>query len=429
MTRVSLATLVIVSLNSSLALASAWNVVFRDSLSLDTSIVGVSELSGVTYLGPSSTVGKHEFAAVQDGGGVVITIEAEFDASANLISAATVSSLSLANTLDFEGIAYTGDALGTLYISEENNPGVREYDPNNGSFQQALSIPSVFSNRRGNRGFESLSRSADGSVMWTANEEALTVDGDLSTPTTGSTVRLLQFEQNGSSYDPGSQYAYVTEPLHGGVTSGSRSGLSDLVVLPDGTLLALERSAAVALPPFLSSIYEVDFAAATDISTSNYAAGLLVDPNYTSVGKELLWAGAADGGFGVNLEGLALGPRLDSGNWVLFGVSDDSSSNSSTITTWELSANPDADFNRNGEVEGQDFLAWQRGSGIAVGASFGQGDADRDGDVDAEDLANWRSNYATLTASAQAVPESSAWLLLIIGANIMGLQRRSRGFP
>ena len=407
--------------------ASPWSVTFRDSVSLNTSAVSVSELSGVTYVGPVSG-GKHRFAAVQDGGGLVIAIEAEFDATANLVSAASVESLSLANTLDFEGIAYTGSTLNTAYISEENNPGVREYDLATGSLQEVLSIPAVFGSKRGNRGFESLARSADGSLMWTANEEALTVDGALSTPTIGSTVRLLQFEANGGSYDPSSQYAYVTEPIHGALAA-NRSGLTDLVVLPDGTVLALERSAAFASPLFLSSVFAIDFEDATDISASRYDAGLLADPNYTPVAKELLWSGAADGASGLNLEGLALGPRLANGNWVLLGVSDDSSSNSSTITTWELSATFDADFNSDGEVGATDFLTWQRGNGTAVGAAFSQGDADRDGDVDGDDLAIWESSYSTISSTVHTVPESSAWGLLLLGAIVWGSQRTLRVFP
>lgn len=406
------------------AWGSPWSVTYRNSLALNVSAESVSELSGVTYLGPVSG-GKHQFASVQDDGGVVVTIEAEFDASGNVVSAASVSRLELANDLDFEGIAFTGATNNTVYISEETNPGVREYDLADGSLEGVLSIPSVFGSKRGNRGFESLARSADGSVMWTGNEEALTVDGPISTPTAGSTVRLLQFEQNGNSYDPGSQYAYVTEPLHGATGGGARSGLTDLVVLPDGTLLTLERSAAVAFPPLLSSIFTIDLEGATDISATNFDAGLLTDPNFTPVSKELLWEGASDGGLGQNTEGLTLGPRLANGNWVLLGVSDDSSSNSSTITTWELSATPDADFDDDGQVDASDFLAWQRGSGIDVGAAFSQGDADRDGDVDGDDLAIWESSYFA-ASSVRTVPESSAWLLLLVGANIWGLQRGSR---
>ena len=408
------------------SLASPWSVTFRDSTSLDATSQSVAELSGVTYLGPAPTAGKHRFAAVQDDGGIVVTIDAEFDTSANLVSVASVSSAVLDQALDFEGIVSTGE--GSVFVSEEGSPGVREYDPNTGNLLQVLGRPSVFGFRRPNRGFESLARSADGTTMWTANEEALTVDGNLSTPTTGSTVRLLKYHESGSTYTAGSQYAYVTEPLHGSAVSNSRSGLSDLVVLPDGTLLALERSAAGALPPFLTSIFEVDFENATDISDPNYDVGLIANPSYTPASKELLWAGAADGGlFGVNLEGLALGPRLANGNWVLFGVSDEGNTNGSVIATWELSATPDADFNADGGVDGIDFLAWQAGFGTSLGAKFQSGDADRDGDVDGDDLAVWAAGYAAIAGSnTLPVPEPTGSCFLLSSLLLGVVARPSR---
>ncbi|MCH8840516.1 MAG: hypothetical protein IH831_07530, partial [Planctomycetes bacterium] len=45
-----------------------------------------------------------------------------------------------------------------------------------------------------------------------------------------------------------------------------------------------------------------------------------------------------------------------------------------------------ADFDEDGDVDGKDFLTWQRGLGILLGAAHGDGDADGDGDVDLADL-------------------------------------------
>jgi len=71
-----------------------------------------------------------------------------------------------------------------------------------------LPVPAVFANLRPNFGFESLARRFDGAVIWTANEEALTVDGPLSTTTTGSTVRLLRYTRDAAGYSAGPQHAY-----------------------------------------------------------------------------------------------------------------------------------------------------------------------------------------------------------------------------
>lgn len=56
---------------------------------------------------------------------------------------------------------------------------------------------------------------------------------------------------------------------------------------------------------------------------------------------------------------------------------------------------PSADFDADGDVDGRDFLDWQRGYGIAApNATQGDGDADHDLSVDALDLAFWQSQYA-----------------------------------
>jgi hypothetical protein len=110
--------------------------------------------------------------------------------------------------------------------------------------------------------------------------------------------------------------------------------LSDLVALPDGRVLALERSLASSLTPFQSRIYELDFTGATDVSS---LAGL-IGQTYTPVSKRLLWSGQAAGGFGQNLEGLALGPQLSNGNWSLLGIVDDGDPlSNNTLVAFELS--------------------------------------------------------------------------------------------
>lgn len=55
---------------------------------------------------------------------------------------------------------------------------------------------------------------------------------------------------------------------------------------------------------------------------------------------------------------------------------------------------PRADFDGNGDVDGRDFLAWQRGYGKANPA-LSDGDANGDGAVDGSDLSLWQEQYAT----------------------------------
>ena len=60
---------------------------------------------------------------------------------------------------------------------------------------------------------------------------------------------------------------------------------------------------------------------------------------------------------------------------------------------------PSADFDQDADVDGRDFLAWQRGHGTA-NATKADGDADNDTDVDGADLANWQATYGAAPVSA-----------------------------
>jgi hypothetical protein len=392
--------------------------------------VTVREMSGVTYAG-SSGGGAHRFIAAEQGKGELVQFDVTFNASGGITSISNVGAIDINGTLDFEGAAYTDAARNSVFLSEENNPGIREVNLSTGLLAQpALTIPTVFTtNKRANRGFEALTRSPDATVMWTANEEALTVDGAVSTPLVGTIVRLLKLDVAGNTVTSGAQYAYQVEPIHGTSTLGTpRSGLSDLVYMPDGTLLALERSVVVDTPIFLNHIFETNFAGATDVSVGALGNGL-TGQSYTDVAKQLLWSGPADAAAGQNLEGLALGPRLANGSWVLLGVVDDGFNgttdtdtiSNNTVVAFVATANSSADFDEDTDVDGNDFLRWQRNHGKTVGAFHSQGDADRDGDVDAMDLARWTTHYngaPTETASAP-VPEPGMAVQLICGIALL----------
>jgi GH35 family endo-1,4-beta-xylanase len=83
---------------------------------------------------------------------------------------------------------------------------------------------------------------------------------------------------------------------------------------------------------------------------------------------------------------------------------------------------PSADFDLDGDVDGRDFLAWQRGFGSAD-PTFGDGDANYDGSVDAADLIVWQTNYGNGSLSATvAVPEPSCVVLLSAGL-VLGFRR------
>lgn len=74
------------------------------------------------------------------------------------------------------------------------------------------------------------------------------------------------------------------------------------------------------------------------------------------------------------------------------------------------------DFNADAQVDGADFLQWQRGFG-ATSAAHSQGDGDEDGDVDSADLTVWQASFgttapATAAATAATLEVSSASALV-----------------
>ena len=84
-----------------------------------------------------------------------------------------------------------------------------------------------------------------------------------------------------------------------------------------------------------------------------------------------------------------------------------------------------ADFDADGDVDGADFLRWQRGFG--TGTTLAQGNADGDGDVDAADLAIWKTQFGSTglaTGTAASVPEPTAIGLASLAMGLIASLRR-----
>ena len=193
----------------------------------------------------------------------------------------------------------------------------------------------VFSRQRLNGGFESLTRSEDGSTYWTANEMPLTIDGEPATDSTGGVIRLQKLD---GQMRPLAQYPYPLDPYFAKIQSPPQlagfavSGLSELLALPGGKLLGLERSFAgdsTGAANLRVRLYEIDLTGATDVGALGWAEGLKGRP-YTPVRKRLLW----QENFGLstsNFEGMTLGPALANGDRALILIADNNGGRSEAL--------------------------------------------------------------------------------------------------
>jgi hypothetical protein len=226
-------------------------------------------------------------------------------------------------TLDGEGMAL--EPGGEMLISSEIGPSIREFSPA-GKLLRALPVPDLFLARekpatdkrgvRGNLGFESLTLSPGGEALWTANERALRQDAPEDV-TGASPVRLLRYGRRGGGFVPGGQFVYRVEPIAKPGGGFQVRGLSELLALPDGDLLALEREFVEGRGMSIQ-IFRVSLAGATDVSGMESLAG----QSYTPVRKTLVYDFARSGLVPDNIEGMAFGPRLPDGSPTLVLVSD-----------------------------------------------------------------------------------------------------------
>ncbi|BAZ30176.1 phytase [Cylindrospermum sp. NIES-4074] len=280
------------------------------------------------------------------------------------------------NSLDPEGIAITKNE--SVFISSEGevnpgagritNPFIKEFSLSTGEELRSLPVPQKFlpvvqdtngngvvdtgdtqtSGIRNNLAFESLTITPDQKTLFTATENALFQDGPVTTTTTGTRSRILQY--NLVTGQPEKEYLYVTDPIttQNPNAAGSTNGLADLLAIDNrGTLLALERSFAADVGNTIK-IYEVTLQGATDINTIDNLSSLsetqlaaiqpaqkrlLLNLNDLQLPTDLTHPTGLD-----NIEGIAFGPKLADGSQSIVLVSDNNFSPTQFTQILTLSA-------------------------------------------------------------------------------------------
>lgn len=369
---------------------------------------GVHELSGITFLG------GNQFLMVTDSGGLLVRATMGIDLATGAFSATPMLDstivLNPAGGADLEAIAFDVRD-GSILVTNEADHSITRYNPDDATLLGSVAVPAIYQQAVGNRSLESLSIDPAGHTLWTANEEALSVDGPQSTDTEGTVVRLQQFDAQGQ---PAGQYAYLTRPHRASGASQARNGVADVIALPNGGLIVMERDLGGGIPTFQNHFYLVDTTDATDISDLEALDGA----EYTTVQRTHLFT--LNAGFS-NFEGVALGPRLDNGDYALVMVSDDGGSggfNGQNTTTLRLSgiALPgDLDGDWLVGVADLDIVLAHWGDTVDAGVLM-QGDANGDSVVDQQDLDILLNHWGSGEPPEVVVPEPAGLLGLGVGA-------------
>ena len=299
--------------------ASRWKIEHRGAIPLPDHAfdaqgrrVTITGLSGIAWLG------EDRYAAVMDNSDSLLRFTVTLAADGLPVAVKDLSVVKLGAVHDYEDLAVCRDGKPErIFVCEEDTPAIRIVAIEGGAVVGTVPLPPILRSRRPNRGLESLAIEPDCRHLWTANEEALAVDGPPPTADEGTVVRLVRL-MIGSEKSPALQLAYRVDPPHQFarlLPGESLSGVSAVVALGGDRLLVLERSGGPGLPPFFNRIYLVDVRGAADVSAVDRDLAKRPD---AFLPKTLLWSAA----IGVNLEGICLGAGLGPGRRAIVGISD-----------------------------------------------------------------------------------------------------------
>ena len=242
----------------------------------------------------------------------------------------------LGRAFDPEGIVIN-PRTGNLLVSDEYGPSLYEFD-RTGQFIRAFTIPASLIPRNGttsvanfasdtgntagkrtNRGFEGLAISADGAFVYAMLQSAMLNEGGGN----GIYNRIVKFDvATGTAV---AQYAYAMDRADQG------QGISALVALGNDKFLVLERNnrgigAGAALATADKSVYQIDLAGAADVSsvtlptTGAFAGAVKKGAKVMNLAANTL--SALGNKSPEKWEGLAIGPQLANGNYVVLAGTD-----------------------------------------------------------------------------------------------------------
>ncbi len=242
----------------------------------------------------------------------------------------------LGRAFDPEGIVIN-PKTGNLLVSDEYGPSLYEFD-RTGQFIRAFTTPAGLiprnattsvanfasdtgntAGKRTNRGFEGLAISADGAFVYAMLQSAMLNEGGGS----GIYNRIVKFDVvTGSAV---AQYAYAMD------RADQSQGISALVALGNDKFLVLERNnrgigPGATLATADKGVYQIDLAGATDVTsvtlptTGTFAGAVKKGAKVMDLATNTL--PALGNKSPEKWEGLAIGPRLANGSYVVLAGTD-----------------------------------------------------------------------------------------------------------
>lgn len=238
-------------------------------------------------------------------------------------------------SVDPEGLRVAPN--GNLYWSSEGNfsdaadefvqPFLREMTPE-GEYVRDLAVPGLFNyfdnataGARSNKVFEALAVEESGAI-WIVNEDAIFEDGPAASLKAGSLVRFTRFDAETGRADGQFVYALPAIPLDAkeGAPFAPDNGVAELLALPGGGMLALERAFAWGHGNTIRLVSTGILNSATDVTGEQS----LVDLELSMMPRDVvLEMGPEFEGVTLdNMEAMSWGPDLPNGNRSLVLVSD-----------------------------------------------------------------------------------------------------------
>ena len=244
----------------------------------------------------------------------------------------------LGKSFDPEGIVIN-PLNGNILVSDEYGPSLVEFNRNGEEVrrftppanivpQNAITGTPNFAGDAGNtagktsnRGFEGLAISPDGRYAYATLQSAMLDEG----AGNGQFTRIVKFDM--ATGQAVAQYAYKFE------STGQGRGVSELVALGNDKFLILERNnRGVGIGATLANadknVYQIDLDGATDISNVSITNGTLpagviaVTKSAQLIDLDASTLAALGNKSSEKWEGLAIGPRLNNGQYLILAGSD-----------------------------------------------------------------------------------------------------------